>query len=139
MSDYCWSIKNLKITEARLWSPKKSIISHENRVIWIDFHRIAWEKFLIYYRLFCLFLIGRYTIKTNCLINKYTNNWYFQVFRSITSTIIWWTCTCNNNYWWCWFNSSSRNILKMDIWNQQLDYVHLILQIYILCYHKKNH
>jgi hypothetical protein len=35
-----------------------------------------------------VFLIGRNTIKTNCLIDGYTNNWHFQVFRSITSTLI---------------------------------------------------
>jgi hypothetical protein len=38
-------------------------------------------------KIFCTF-IGRNTIKTHCLINEYTNNWYFQVFRSITSTTI---------------------------------------------------
>ncbi len=37
---------------------------------------------------FIFFFIGRYTIKTDCVINEYTNNWHFQVFRSINSAII---------------------------------------------------
>jgi hypothetical protein len=32
--------------------------------------------------------IGRHSTKTDCVINEYTNNWYFQVFRSINSAII---------------------------------------------------
>ena len=32
--------------------------------------------------------IGRNTIATHCFLDEYTNNWYFQVFRSVTSSII---------------------------------------------------
>ncbi len=49
--------------------------------------------FLSYDCVYTLFIfIGRYSIKTDCLINKYTNNWHIQVFRSINSTIIRSTC-----------------------------------------------
>jgi hypothetical protein len=37
---------------------------------------------------FDCFFLGRYSIKTNCVINEYANDWHFQVFRSINSTII---------------------------------------------------
>jgi hypothetical protein len=35
-----------------------------------------------------LLLMGGYSIKTDCVINEYTNYWHFQAFRSINSTII---------------------------------------------------
>jgi len=37
---------------------------------------------------FSFILLGRNTVTTNYIFNKFTNNWYFKIFRSINSTII---------------------------------------------------
>ncbi len=53
-------------------------------------HKVIFEYFLFrhYCCLFGLFFIGRNTFTTHCIFDEYTNYWYFQVSRSITSTII---------------------------------------------------
>jgi predicted Ser/Thr protein kinase len=43
--------------------------------------RLALSRRLNYYSLFCVFIIERNTIKTNCLFHEYSNNWYFKIFR----------------------------------------------------------
>jgi hypothetical protein len=65
--------------------PHKVIFECSLFVIWLS---ILFVLIYLFIYLSIYIYIGRNTIKTNCFFDEPTNNWYFQVFRSITSTII---------------------------------------------------
>jgi hypothetical protein len=45
-------------------------------------HKVIFEPLLFrYYYLFCLFFVGRNTIKTHCIFDEYSNNWHFKILR----------------------------------------------------------
>jgi len=49
-------------------------------------HKVIFPSFLSLIFIFSAFL-ARNSLKTHCLVNEYTNNWNFQIFRSINSSI----------------------------------------------------
>jgi len=84
------SKKHIRVWQLNKMMPKRDKVSLAYLYFIPKPHKVNSTGLL--FSLLLLFIlphvIGRNTIKTHCLFYEYTNNWYFEIFRSINSAII---------------------------------------------------